>query len=71
MTIDVASAETNIVCFEVNNAAKWVSELKDRGVLANTMSPTTVRLVTHKDVGDEDIRYALLQLADVAGRLAG
>ncbi len=69
--IDLGSVETNIVCFEVDDAGGWVADLAGRRVMANTMSPTTVRLVTHKDVGDEDIRYAVEQLSAVAAARAG
>lgn len=64
--IDLPSVQTNIVCFEVADAGAWVAQLKEQGVLTNAMGPTTVRLVTHKDVGDDGIAYALDQLERVA-----
>ncbi len=52
---DPASVETNIVIFEVADAAAFIDRLRERGVLAAGVSKTAVRLVTHLDVDDEDV----------------
>jgi threonine aldolase len=68
--INPATVETNIVCFEVNSAPTWVSALARLGVLSNAMGPTTVRLVTHKDIDDAAISKACEALAQAARGLA-
>ena len=57
--IDPEAVETNIVLFDVADAAPFVAALKERGVLAASVSATTVRLVTHLDVTARDIGRAL------------
>lgn len=71
VAIDPAEVQTNIVCFEVADAAAWVAALAARGVLSNSMSQTTVRLVTHKDVDDGAVDLACQALSLVALELAG
>jgi len=48
----VMSVETNIVIFEVaaGTANKIVNQLKEKGLLCNTTSASTIRLVTHLDL---------------------
>jgi threonine aldolase len=53
VSIDVESVETNIVIFQVNgalSATDLVGRLKARGILASTVGPDAIRLVTHNDV---------------------
>jgi threonine aldolase len=53
VTIDVDSVETNIVIFRITaglSAAELVTRLKARGILASTVGPDAIRLVTHYDV---------------------
>jgi threonine aldolase len=54
ITIDPSRVQTNIVIFDIagsgSNAAQFSAELKRRGVLANAVGPTRVRMVTHYDV---------------------
>jgi threonine aldolase len=53
VSIDLHSVETNIVIFHVTgalNAPELVERLKARGVLAGTVGPDAIRLVTHNDV---------------------
>ena len=53
VAIDVDAVETNIVIFRLTggrNAAELVARLKARGVLASTLGPGAIRLVTHLDV---------------------
>ena len=46
--------ETNIVIFDIAgtglDSATFSARLKERGVLANGVGPTTMRMVTHYDV---------------------
>ena len=57
---------TNIVTFRPGSggaAAHVIDHLASEGVLAGTISPGVVRLVTHHDVDDEGIERALKALA--------
>jgi threonine aldolase len=53
--IDARSVETNIVLFEVRAANTFVAQAGVEGVLVGAISPTTIRTVTHLDVGDEQV----------------
>ena len=51
--IDPETVETNIVIFRVGaalSATEIIARLKARGVLASTVGPNAIRLVTHNDV---------------------
>jgi threonine aldolase len=53
VSIDLHSVETNIVIFQLTGAlaaAELVARLKARGILASTVGPDAIRLVTHHDV---------------------
>ncbi len=53
VSIDLHSVETNIVIFHVTgamSASELVARLKARGILASTVGPDAIRLVTHNDV---------------------
>jgi threonine aldolase len=55
--IDLDSVETNIVIFEVKGAVTakgLVQRMKERGVLASSLGPNSIRLVTHHDVSRAD-----------------
>lgn len=62
--LSVVPPQTNMVLVDVSgtrfSAPAFVARLAEYGVLAGDMSPSKVRFVTHKDVGREDIEYALL-----------
>jgi threonine aldolase len=62
--IDLDSVETNIVIFKVTggvSATELVARLKERGILASTLGPSMIRLVTHHDVD----RNACVKAAEV------
>ena len=65
--LDPRSVETNIVIFDVPDAATFVARLQERGVLAAGISRTTVRLVTHLDVDDAGIGRAIEAIRRTAG----
>jgi threonine aldolase len=51
--IDLGGVQTNIVVFTLRNrgdAGAFAAALKEKGVLASTTGPHTMRLVTHYDV---------------------
>ena len=70
VSIDPAKVETNIVVFDVSGtgvAARDVSrQLKTKGVLANAISPTAIRMVTHYDVDRAGCERAVEAVEEVA-----
>ncbi len=53
VAVDLDAVETNIVIFKLTGeltAAELVSRLKARGILASSIGPKSIRLVTHHDV---------------------
>lgn len=61
--IDPATVRTNIVRFPHDEPATVVAHLADAGVLAGTVGPGMLRLVTHLDVDDAGIDRACRALA--------
>jgi threonine aldolase len=57
-----ASVRTNIVIFSHAQPEKLLDHLRRDGVLAGTIAPGTVRLVTHHDVDDAGVRQAVASL---------
>lgn len=56
--LDLNSVQTNMVYFEINEAAELVKKMQERGVYSNALGPTTVRLVTHYQISDVDVEAA-------------
>ncbi|WP_049928812.1 threonine aldolase family protein [Halopiger goleimassiliensis] len=59
----VQEPETNIVLVDVSETGLDVETIladwRERDVLATAFGPTTIRLVTHRDVADDDVEPAL------------
>jgi threonine aldolase len=66
--IDPARVETNIVIFEVADAAGLVEALGQAGVEVSTVGPRRVRMVTHLDVGRAGVEQALDAVRAALGR---
>ena len=64
VTIDPATVETNIVAFDVPDAAAFTAALAQREVSVGHFSATRVRAVTHLDVDDAGIDQALAAAAE-------
>jgi len=62
--LDPSTVRTNIVTFVHTESDTLLAHLAERGVLAGTIAPDTVRLVTHHDVDDAGLERALGALAD-------
>ena len=58
-----ASVRTNIVTFAHVEPGKLLAHLESEGVLAGTVAPRIVRLVTHHDVDDDGVERAMRALA--------
>ena len=68
--IDPEKVQTNIVIFDVSGtglpSSELSAQLKSRGVLANGINPTRMRMVTHFDVDRAGCEKAIEVLAEVA-----
>ncbi len=62
----VLPAETNIVIFEVEGAAKTATQLAEMGIRTSPFSPTLVRMVTHLDITDEMLEFTLQKLKEIS-----
>ncbi|MCS7069827.1 MAG: beta-eliminating lyase-related protein, partial [Meiothermus sp.] len=62
LAVDLRAVQTNMVYVEVPQAPKLAQRLKELGVLVNAMGPKRLRLVTHRDLEEEDIPLALKRL---------
>jgi len=60
---DPASVRTNIVVFHHRDPVALLGHLRSEGVMAGTIAPETVRLVTHHDIDDDGIDRACKALA--------
>jgi len=65
------AVQTNIIIFGFDHPAITVSamleKMKDKGILALAVSGG-IRMVTHKDVGDEDVDRAINAFREILGR---
>lgn len=61
--VDPAGVDTNIVVVERSDAGEFVARAGEEGVRISVVGPTTVRLVTHLDVGRADAERAAAVLA--------
>ena len=62
---DLSRVETNMVFFDVPDAAHFVDACAESGVLGLTTSPTRVRFVTHHGIDAGDIQRAVTVCGDV------
>ena len=60
---DPVPVRTNIVVFHHPDPAALLAHLESHGVLAGTIAPGTVRLVTHRDIDDDGIDRACKALS--------
>ncbi|MGH9278848.1 MAG: low specificity L-threonine aldolase, partial [Acidimicrobiales bacterium] len=60
---DPDAARTNCVTFRHADPMALLAHLHAEGVLAGTIAPATVRLMTHHDVDDGDVERAAKALA--------
>ena len=54
---------TNVVTWQHGRSAAVLEHLQSEGVLAGTIAPAVLRLVTHHDVDDEGVERAAKALA--------
>ncbi len=68
VAIDLDTVETNIVIFCMTgalSAAELVARLKEQGILASTVGPDSIRLVTHHDVSRADCVAAAEAMTEI------
>jgi len=70
--LNASAVSTNIVIFDISalgvSTTQLSNELKSRRVLANGVTATQMRLVTHRDVSREQCEHAASILASVAAQ---
>ncbi len=73
--IDPQETETNIVVARLAAGApappEWVAALRDRGVAVVPFGPSALRMVTHLDLDDAAVDFAVREIRAVAAELAG
>jgi threonine aldolase len=60
--LDPDSVRTNVVVFRHADPAGVLGYLRDQGILAGTIAPGTIRLMTHLDVDDDAIERSVVAL---------
>ncbi len=63
--VDPANVDTNIVIATVENAKAVEDALRERGIWVFAIAEDQIRLVTHRDVNDEDVDRACAAASDV------
>jgi len=69
ISIDMDSVQTNIIMLDVSglgiNSEQSVSALGKKGLKAKTRGRNAVRMLTHRGIEEEDIRYCLSKIHEV------
>jgi threonine aldolase len=68
VSINLDMVQTNIVIFRTEpavNHPQFVEEMKARGVLVSNYGARGLRMVTHYQIGDDDIETALLSAREI------
>jgi len=66
--VDPTTVESNIVFVAVKDAKAVEAALRAEEILVVAVSPTEIRLVTHRDVGDAEVERACAAAARILGR---
>ena len=70
VTLDLSTVQTNMIYFQVQNAAALADKLAEQGVLCNALGPQTIRLVTHYHISDEDVSRTVEVIRDALAQTA-
>ncbi|KAG2696758.1 hypothetical protein I3760_07G074200 [Carya illinoinensis] len=62
--VDVASVETNIIFFDIEESSKFTAEklckyLEEHGILVMQEGPLSIRIVLHHQISESDVQYTL------------
>ena len=76
LTLDANSIQSNIVIFDVNasvgTASQLITALEQEGVQVSSPGPQSIRMVTHRHIGSDDVEEALVRVSRaVQGLRAG
>jgi threonine aldolase len=63
ISVNLESVQTNMVYFNVQNAAEFAAGMKEHGVLCNALYGDAIRLVTHYEISDADAKDAVNVIA--------
>lgn len=55
LSLDLNSVQTNMIYFDVQDAHALIERMAQKGVLANALYSTKIRVVIHHHISDEDI----------------
>ena len=71
--MDLSTVRTNIVIFDISaleiTTREFSRQLGNRNVLANGISDTHMRMVTHRDVSEAQCAYAIEQIREICESL--
>ena len=63
ISVELSTVQTNIVMFDVDpqkiSVEKLLQQLQERGIHMFEFGPTRIRAVTHLEISDDDIEYAI------------
>lgn len=63
ISVNLQSVQTNMIYFNVANAAEFAALMKEQGVLCNALSGDAIRLVTHYEISNDDAQDAVNVIA--------
>ena len=67
LTLDADSIQSNIVIFDVDasvgSASRLISALEQEGVQVSSPGPQSIRMVTHRHIGSDDVEEALVRVS--------
>ncbi|KAL5990571.1 putative low-specificity L-threonine aldolase 1 [Asimina triloba] len=74
LKVDTASVETNILYFDIVEGSNIKAEnlckvLEEHGILVLPVSSSSIRIVLHHQISDNDVQYALLCIQQAVPRL--
>lgn len=68
ISLDMTTVQTNMIFFKCPDAPGLVKRMAEQGVLCNALGFSTIRLVTHYQISDEDIETAAWVIAKALER---
>jgi threonine aldolase len=71
--VDMDAVQTNMVRFDISGLGVadevFISQLKEKNVLASTIAKNTVRMVTHRGIEKDHIEKAIKAVDEISGEL--
>jgi threonine aldolase len=63
ISVNLQCVQTNMIYFNVANAAAFAASMKEQGILCNVLYGDAIRLVTHYEISDDDAKDAVNVIA--------